>query len=356
MRDDLLRERLAGYAAHGEELARPPEPAAIRRRARRHYGGRVLALVAVALLTFAGVQAVRTALVGGVPPVRPAPTRSSFVASDAGGRLVVVSADSGKLLRILAPPRDDYIRGTGPGYGPVVPGDRSAVYYAGACTGVRGAVWRQPLDGGRPIKVADGTGISLTISEDGSTLAWVDQRCKGLHQERLTVRDLRRGTERHWLLESVNESAYGLALSPDGRRLAMMLSPPGQLELRVLDTTGQGSLLDGRLLHVPDAGCQPEPPLAYRPGSGELAVVELCGPLNRSQRRLIYVDEATGVLRARPLVFPGSAATTVVIGLDFDRSGTRLIYGLGRNQSWSTWEYRQGGSVKLGDGYAVPSW
>jgi hypothetical protein len=357
MRDDQLRERLASYGARGEELAHPPEPAAIRRRARRHYGGRVLAVVAVALLTFAGVQAVRTALVGEVPPVRPAPAPSSFVAGDAHGRLVVVSGDTGKALRVLAPPRADYIQGIGLGYRPVVPGDRSAAYYGGACTGVRGTVWRQPLDGGRPTKVADGRGTSLTVSEDGSTLAWVDQRCNGLRQERVTVRDLRRGTERHWPLEGVGE-AYGLTLSPDGRRLAMILSAAhGPFELRVLDTTGQGGLLDGRLLHLPDAGCQPEPPLAYRPGSGQLAVVESCGPLNRSQLRLVYVDEATGTVRARPPVFPAWVAMTgVIAGLDFDHSGTQLIYGLSRNNALSTWEYRQGGSVKLADGYAMPTW
>jgi hypothetical protein len=268
---------------------------------------------------------------------------------------VVVSAGTGKLLRVLAPPRADYIQGVGLGYRPVVPGDRSAVYYGGACTGVRGTVWRHPLDGGPPTKVADGSGNGLTVSEDGSTLAWVDQRCKGLRQERVTVRGLRRGTERHWPLKGV-DAAYGLALSPDGQRLAMILTAPRQFELRVLDTTGQGSLLDGRLLHVPDAGCQPEPPLAYRPGSGQLAVVEQCGPLNRPQLRLIYVEEATGVVRARPLMFPAWAAMTGVIGLDFDRSGTQLIYGLSRNNALSTWEYRQGGSVKLADGYALPTW
>jgi hypothetical protein len=355
MRDDQLRERLASYGARGEELAHPPDLAAIRRRARRHYGGRGLVLMAVALLTFAGVQAVRTALVEQVPPVRPVPPPASFVAGDAQGRLVVASGDTGKLLRVLAPPRADYIQGVGLGYRPVVPGDRSSVYYGGACTGVRGTVWRQPLGGGPPTKVADGRGTSLTVSEDGSTLAWVDQRCKGLRQERVTVRDLRRGTERHWPLESVGE-AFGLALSPDGRRLAMILSAPREFELRVLDTTGQGSLLDGRLMHLPDAGCQPEAPLAYRPGSGQLAVVEQCGPLNRPQLRLIYVDEATGTVRARPLVFPAWAAMTGVIGLDFDHSGTQLIYGLSRNKALSTWEYRQGGSVKLADGYAGATW
>jgi hypothetical protein len=361
MRDDQLRERLASYAAHGEELARPPEPAMIRRRARRRYGGRVLAVVVVALVTLAGVQAIRINAARELPALRPVPTVSSFVAGDRQGRLVVAASATGKLVRVLAPPRSDQVAGVGPLYHPVVPGDRSAVYYAGACTGTGrwGAIYRQPLDGGRPTRVADGTGTWLTVSEDGSTLAWVDTRCDRPlgHQDRVTVRDLQRGTERHWPIAS--ESAYGLALSPDGRRLAMIWSSgPQSGGLLVLDVGGAGRLRDGRLLRWPDAGCQPGTPVAYRPGWGQLAVVERCGPLYQpsQQLRLVYVDEATGVVRERPLALPAWATDTGVNGLDFDRSGTRLIYGLSRDGSVSTWEYRQGGSVKLGDGYTAPSW
>jgi len=95
--------------------------------------------------------------------------------------------------------------------------------------------------------------------------------------------------------------------------------------------------------------------LSYRPGPGQLAVVERCGPIDRpQQRRLVDLDEATGSVRARPLVVP--AWVTGVGGLHFDASGTRAIYSLSRDLSSSTWAYHEGAPVKLGDGYGAPAW
>lgn len=135
MRENQLPERLVSCAAHGQELARRPELAMIRRRARRRCGGRVLAVVVVGLVTPAGVQAIRIHAARELPALRPLVPVSSFVAVDRQGRLVVASADTGKLLRVLAPPRSDQTAGVGPLYRPVVPGDHSVVYDAGACAG-----------------------------------------------------------------------------------------------------------------------------------------------------------------------------------------------------------------------------
>jgi hypothetical protein len=367
MDDDLLRERLASYAAHGEETAGAPQPTVIRRRARRLYGRRALMVTLVALVALAGVQAVRGVLVRELPAVRPTPpaptpalTRGplppSFVADSPRG-LVVVSTATGKVIRVLAPPlpADTSLGTLGRAYQPVVSGDRSTVYYGGDCTGQRGAVYRRPLAGGRPTKVADGSGIALTGSADGARLAWVDQRCVDQTQERVTVRDLNGGTQRYWTIPA-GVSVGGLVLSPDSGRLAILVARSGQptVQLRTLDLSRSGSVLDGRVLPPPDATCQ-FTRVAYRPGFGQLAVVERC-PAGASDRlRLLYLDPASGAPQAPPLVFQGRS--TMVGGLDFDRGGTHLIYTLlEQDPPDVTWRYSGGGSVRIGEGYRNPTW
>jgi hypothetical protein len=367
MGDDLLRERLASYAAHGEEAAAPAEPTVIRRRARRLYGRRALAVTAVALVALVGAQAVRGVTVWELPavrPVRPAPGSapaggplpSSFVADSPRG-LVVASTSTGEVIRVLAPrlPADTSLGTLGRPYQPVVSGDRSRVYYGGDCTGQRGAVYRRPLAGGRPTKVADGSGIALTGSADGARLAWVDQRCFNQTQERVTVHDLNGGTQHHWPIPA-GMRVGGLALSPDGSRLAMLVARSGQhrAQLRTLDLSRSGSILDGRVLRSPDATCE-FTQAAYRPGFGQLAVVERC-PAGASDRlRLLYLDPASGAPQAPPLVFHGGA--TGVGGLDFDRSGAHLIYLLvEQNPPDFIWRDSDSGSVRIGEGYRNPSW
>jgi hypothetical protein len=367
MGDDLLRERLASYAEHGEEAARPPEPAVIRRRARRLHGRRTLVVAAVALVAVAGLQAIRGAGIREVPVVRPvppapgptparAPLPSSFVADSARG-LVVVATATGKVLRVLAPPRppDTSLGTLGSPYDPVVSGDRSTVYYGGDCTGHRGAIYRRPVAGGPATKVADGSGIALTLSADGSRLAWVDQRCFDGTQERVTVRDLERGTQRHWPIPA-GVGVSGLTLSPDGGRLAAAVVVSGQpaMQLRLLDLSSGDSVLDGRVLAPPDAGCELID-AAFRPGFGQLAVVERCPAGTPDRLKLLYLDPGSGTLRARPMVFHGGS--TAVRGLDFDRSGTHLIYFLvEKDPPDFTWRYDQGRPAKIGEGYRNPSW
>jgi hypothetical protein len=370
MDDDLLRERLASYAAHGEEAAGPPQSTAIRRRARRLYGRRALTVTLVALVALAGVYVIRGMLVRELPAVRPAPPAPgpapargplppSFVADSPRG-LVVASTATGKVIRVLAPPlpADTSLGTLGRPYQPVVSGDRSTVYYGGDCTGQRGAIYRRPLAGGHTTKVADGSGIALTGSADGTRLAWVDQPCVYQTQERVTVRDLDGGTQRHWTIPA-GVYVGGLALSPDGGRLAMLVARSGQptVQLRTLDLTRSGSVLDGRVLTLPDTGCEftQAAQVAYRPGFGQLAVVERCRADAPDQLRLLYLDPASGAQQARHLVFHGGSTT--VGGLDFDRSGSHLIYVLVEQDPPDfTWRYSDGGSVRIGEGYRNPSW
>jgi hypothetical protein len=367
MGDDLLRERLASYAAHGEEAAGPQEPTVIHRRARRLYGRRALMVMLVALVALAGVQAVRGVLVRELPAVRPVPPApgpapaggplpSSFVADSPRG-LVVVSTATGTVIRVLAPPlpADTSLGTLGRPYQPVVSGDRSTVYYGGDCTGQRGVVYRRPLAGGRPTKVADGSGIALTGSADGTRLAWVDQRCLNQTPERVTVLNLDDGTQHHWTIPA-GVSVGGLALSPDGGRLAILVAPSGQptLQLRTLDLSREGSVLDGRVLPPPDTTCQ-FTQAAYRPGFGQLAVVERCPAGAHDRLRLLYLDPASGAPQAPPLVLHGGA--TGVGGLDFDRSGTHLIYLLVEQDPPDfTWRYSDSRSVRIGQGYRNPTW
>ena len=63
------------------------------------------------------------------------------------------------------------------------------------------------------------------------------------------------------------------------------------------------------------------------------------------------------VLDGRVLTSPDAGGTTSVGGLDFDRSGTHLIYVLVEQDPPDfTWRYSDGGSVRIGEGYRNPSW
>jgi hypothetical protein len=355
MADDLLRQRLAGYAAHGEEASAPPPSAVIRRRSRRLRGRRLLAVAVAALVVVTGVQAIGRIATRQVPTLRPAGPPSRFVADAAQG-LVVVSTATGQVERVLAPPlTPDTSLGTlGSPYDPVVSGDGSTVWYGGDCTGERGMVYQRPVDGGPPAKVAEGSGFDLSLSADGSTLAWVDRRCTDELQERVTVHDLDRGTQRHWLIPaSVRVSA--LAVSPDGHRLAMVTGAVDRspARLRLLDLGREGSVLDGRVL-APGGDCQPLDAI-YRPGSGQLAVAERCPGASPDRLQLRYLDPANGAPIGRPQVLV--RGDSVVRGLDFDAAGDHLVYTLvSADQPYVTWQDDQGRPTRIGEGYRNPTW
>jgi hypothetical protein len=197
--------------------------------------------------------------------------------------------------------------------------------------------------------------MDLTGSADGARLAWVDQRCLDQTLERVTVHNLADGTQQYWAIPAAVRVGR-LALSPDGDRLAMLVGRSGRptVELRTVDLSRSGSILDGRVLASPDAGCQFSQ-AAYRPGDEQLAVVESCPAGAPDRLRLLHLDPASGARQAPPLVF--HRGTAAVGALDFDPSGTHLIYVLvQQDQSNATWRSGNGKTVRIGEGYRNPSW
>jgi hypothetical protein len=142
--------------------------------------------------------------------------------------------------------------------------------------------------------------------------------------------------------------------SPDGRHLAYTeFFGNGVLRTRawLLDTTGPGkSLAASRPLPPPDKGCQIRD-LAWQPGTGRLAISEACP----TTHQLVVVDRPGGKVLSRPLRVDQSFA-----GLDFDPSGRHLLYTTGAPgipfSARSTWRWDGARSVKIGSGYAMPTW
>jgi hypothetical protein len=143
--------------------------------------------------------------------------------------------------------------------------------------------------------------------------------------------------------------------SPDGRHLAYTEYFGSSAKLRsrawLLDTTGPGtSLAASRPLPPPDKGCQVRD-LAWQPGTGRLAISQACP----TTHQLVFVDRPGGKVLSRPLRVDQNFA-----GLDFDPSGRHLLYTTGAPttpfSARSTWRWDGTRSVKIGRGYAMPTW
>jgi hypothetical protein len=366
MRDDLIKERLMGYANDGAREALQPGTAEIYRRARRRRR-RVAALSVTGVLLVAGA-AVGYGLRGTSPipsvnrprpPVttqapsplpRLAPPRS-FVTVLEGGQgadssdLAVVSAATGEPIRSLAP-------ATTHAYS--VSQDRAWVYFLS--NSPSSGMYRVPYDGGTVEKVTDTSESSaLAVSPDGSKVVW--QVLSG-NRSGLRVRDLIKGTERLLLIpgpvggdNAVNRGSW--VWNPDSRHVAVLVTrgnSPLRTGLEMVDVvTGRWRHMfnfDGRQGR-PRECCEA---MAWPAGSQRIAFVQgiLGDPANPDSRvanRLMYVDPTTGTVT--PGIALPSGPYLNLFQLDFDPTGRFMLIGGQDAQAVTTWWSGGGKPVKV---------
>jgi hypothetical protein len=350
--DDRLRQQLARAADHGAEAARPPAPAAIRRRGwmRRWRRAAVAVTAACALtggLVVAGTDRPPEPAAPAARPIRTA-APASFVAV-VGGRVAVVSTTSGKVIRYLS----EAPKGDGQFF-IALSEDRDTVWFSDVAVCGHSGIYRVPYRGGAAVRVdRSANAEALTVSQDGSKLVYHPLGCHG-GSPAFAVLDLRTGKTRTWAYSQRGEVLGAMTWSPDGRHLAYIeFYGNGELRTRawLLDTTGPGtSLAASRPLPPPDKGCQVRG-LAWQPGTGRLAISEACP----TTHQLVVVNRPGGKVLSRPLRVDQSFG-----GLNFDPSGRHLLYTTGAPgipfSARSTWRWDGTRAVEIGRGYGMPMW
>jgi hypothetical protein len=350
--DDRLRQQLARAAEHGAEAARPPEPAAIRRRSRTRRWRRAAVAAATACALTGGLVVAGT---DGRPepagPTRPMGTAPASFLARVDGRVAVVSTASGKVIRYLtqAPAGDGQ-------FFFALSEDRDTVWFSDVDICGHSGIYRVPYQGGTAVRVdRSANAEALTVSQDGSKIAYRPLGCHGGGPSpAFAVLDLRTGKTRTWAYSQRGEVLGAMDWSPDGRHLAYIeFYGNGNLRTRawLLDTTGPGkSLAASRPLPPPDKGCEIRD-LAWQPGTGRLAISETCPTIHQ----LVVVNRPGGKALSRPLWVDQPFA-----GLEFDPSGRHLLYTTGAPttpfSARSTWRWDGARAVEIGRGYAMPTW
>jgi hypothetical protein len=274
---------------------------------------------------------------------RPAPVPSTAPATgglpgtfvgDLGGRVVVASTRTGKVVRTLYGPHPFGTRLHAVGMSP----DRTTAYFSlespDPCAEPGG--FRVPAGGGRPVRVAAGENAAgmIKVSADGSRLAYAAGTCPFTGRYDVVVRDAAGALVGRWPGASAGAglSVDRVSLSPDGRLLAMPVTRElTDVGVRVLDVARDRAIADGRLLKAPDPGCALVA-AEFQPRTGRLAAFERClpgGPQSSTppRFRLVYLDPGSGRLLARGLAFDDhSGADLHVSTMDFDQSGHHLLY------------------------------
>jgi hypothetical protein len=352
--DDRLRQQLARAAEHGAEAARPPEPAAIRRRGRTRRWRRAAVAMAVTCALTGGVIVAGTngRPEPAAPAARPIGTAPVSFLAQVDGRVAVVSTASGKVVRYLTQAR----AGQGQFFF-ALSEDRDTVWFSDVDVCGHSGIYRVPYQGGGAVRVdRSANAEALTVSQDGSKLVYRPLGCDGAAPSpAFAVLDLRTGKTRMWAYSQRGEVLGPMTWSPDGRHLAYTeyFGSSGKLRSRawLLDTTGPGtSLAASRPLPPPDKGCEIRD-LAWQPGTGRLAISETCP----TTHQLIFVNRPGGKVLSRPLRVDQNFA-----GLDFDPSGRHLLYTTGAPttpfSARSTWRWDGTRAVKMGRGYGMAVW
>ena len=147
MLDDRLRQQLARAADHGAEAARPPEPAAIRRRSRtRRWRRAAVAVTAAGALTGGLVVAgTDRPPEPAAPAARPIGTAPASFLAQVNGRVAVVATASGKVIRYLskAPKGDGQ-------FFIALSEDRDTVWFSDVAVCGHSGIYRVPYQGGGP--------------------------------------------------------------------------------------------------------------------------------------------------------------------------------------------------------------
>jgi Tol biopolymer transport system component len=348
--DNHLKQQLARVAEHGAEVARPPEPAAIRRRGwMRRWRRAAVAAAAACALTGGLVVAGTDRPPEPAGPARPIGTAPASFLAAVGGRVAVVSTASGKVVR--------YLTETPAGQGQfffALSEDRDTVWFSDVDVCGRSGIYRVSYQGGAAVRVdRSANAEALTVSQDGSKLVYRPLGCHG-GSPAFAVLDLRTGKTRMWAYSQRGEVLGPMTWSPDGRHLAYIeFYGNGELRTRawLLDTTGPGkSLAASRPLPPPDKGCQIRG-LAWQPGTGRLAISETCP----TTHQLVVVNRPGGKVLSRPLRVDQPFGE-----LHFDPSGRHLLYATGAPgtpfSARSTWRWDGTRAVEIGRGFAMPTW
>jgi hypothetical protein len=210
----------------------------------------------------------------------------------------------------------------------------------------------------------------ITASADGSRPAYLGGSCPFTGRFDVVLRDAGGALLRRWTAASggVGFLLGDISLSPDGRRLAgpVLDETSGHpVGLRVLDASTGASVADGRPLRAPDPGCELVN-AGFHPRTGQLAAFERRvrgGAVPRF--RLVYLDPASGRLRARSFaVDDHSGADLTIVTMAFDRSGRYLLYAVGSHDPMDsqqprpetgTWWHGGGRRVRVHDDLRVGS-
>jgi hypothetical protein len=281
---------------------------------------------------------------------------STFVGVEAG-RLARYDAGTGQRLRFLTEAH--------PGGGdsePSVAGDGSVYFVRGNGT-CSSAIWRLPADGGPEVPVVqpkDGTPSGVAVSPDGRRLAWVQQPCQDVAV--LKTKDLQTGAERSFTMDAPPSVEGRPDWSPDDRHLAYFYgrSGGGVGGVRVLDTASNARRADeGMALHGPAGpNCGQNHP-AYRP-DGTLIVLT-CLDENHPDVVARRLDPASGA--PLDVVFhlegtdPLFAAVFGVTSFDLTGDGRRALYEVLADGQFHAWRWDgRGRPTPLTTEGRTPAW
>jgi YD repeat-containing protein len=280
----------------------------------------------------------------------------TFVGVEAG-RLARYDAGTGQRLRFLTEAH--------PGGGdrePSVAGDGSVYFVRGNGTCSSG-IWRLPSDGGPEVPVVqpkEGTQSGVAVSPDGRRLAWVEQPCQDVAV--LKTKDLQTGAERSFTMDAPPSVEGRPDWSPDDRHLDYFYgrSGGGIGGVRVLDTASNARRADeGMPLHGPAGpNCAQNHP-AYRP-DGTLVVVT-CLDENHPDVVARRFDPASGapldVVFALEGTDPLAAGIFGVTSFDLTADSGHVLYEVLADGQFHTWRWDGAGRpTPLTTEGRMPAW
>jgi len=274
---------------------------------------------------------------------------AQFVAEN-GGRIAVVSADTGRVVRYLTA-----ADGRGRATDPAVSNDGRTVWFSrvdGACAAHIASV---PLSGGKEEAVpgsgeagAEGTPLPRPGRPQ---VAFARTGCKEQADDTaLIVSDLG-GVEGHGQL-----GLLPLAWSRDGGHLLATTADGG--EVRLLEMGKSGAILASRAL----SGTDPTPDcrlqvVGFSPDDNDgYVAVRRCGPSGSQARRsLVLLDKG---LAQRQTVVRLPRGQEFVDRLAFDTTGHSLLYSTASDDGVTLWLWRDGEVRRLGrpSRYRHPAW
>jgi len=282
------------------------------------------------------------------PAVRPA----TWVAIDRTGRLLVLSAETGEVQRVLGefdhptecPQGDEPAAGCEWVVEVALSPDGATVFYETCCEPAPGNVYRVPVTGGEPELVVHG-GFPA-VDPGGTRLAVVELQW-------VAVQPLAGGPAERFADDEGGATGFvhGMTWSPDGESIAFSVSDASaeSLRLHVLRVGEASDFGDARPVPQPPADSWTLP--AYR-RDGLLFVAEqelLLDGRPTGPARGLVVDPRTGAV-VEEFEYGGAVQSQ-----HLDATGSHLLYTL--HDGSVRWRSPDGASgVLAGDGYLAATW